>query len=68
VGTTILVIIGIPAFLLGLAEHYLRGLGEAPFTILVLDLLEMAIVVSDALTFLVYLGMTAYAAVREFSK
>ena len=65
VGTGIFLIIGAPAVFLGWLVHKLREYHVTEFTLLVLQFLEHAILVVDALLFLIYLGFTAWSAIRE---
>ena len=66
IGTSIFVIIAIPAIGLGEFVKLVQTWTYVPeFTIKVLEVLEDTITVSDALLFVAYLLRTAYYAVKE---
>jgi hypothetical protein len=66
--TPSLVIIAAPSVFLGWLVHKLREYHVAEFTLSVLTFLEHTILVVDALTFLSFLGITAWAAVSEMHR
>jgi hypothetical protein len=68
VGTTIFVIIGLPAVGLSIGIQWLERLGVPPFPLAVLDFVEEALCVIDAGLFLLYVILTSYHALKEFWK
>ena len=68
VGSMIFIIIGGPAIGLSMLVKYLSTLGVPEFTLNVLNFLEHAILLIDALLFSVYLAFTAYSAFKEMWK
>jgi hypothetical protein len=68
IGTAIFIIVGAPAIGLSFLVHYLETLGVGSFTVTVLTFLEHAILIVDSALFLVYLGSTAYKAVKGYLK
>lgn len=65
IGTVLFGIIAIPAVALNLLVAWLAGLHVGAFIITVLTFLEDAILLIDALLYLVYLGVTAKRAIKE---
>lgn len=68
VGALMFTIIASVSVLLSLAVHWLEGLGVPQFTLLVLIFLERAILVIDAIAFLLYLAVTAFEWIGEQRK
>lgn len=67
VGTSIFVIILVPAVFLGWLVHKLQQYHVSEFTITVLQFLEHSILVVDSLLFLAYMAITSYSAIREMT-
>ena len=65
IGTTLFLIVGFPAVALNLLVKFLVSVGIDGFTVAVLEFLEHAILLVDAVLFLVFLGVTAYKSVKE---
>jgi hypothetical protein len=68
VGTTIFVIIGLPAVGLSIGIQWLARIGVPAFPLAVLDFVEEALCVIDAGLFLLYVILTSYHALKEFWK
>ncbi|AVX93370.1 hypothetical protein [Pseudomonas psychrophila] len=67
VGSIIFIIIGLPAVALSFLVHYLETIGVNALTIAVLTTLEVALSVTDALLFLIYLALGIYRALKELA-
>lgn len=68
-GTLIFCIIATPAIGLSMLVHWLEKVDEVSrFTIIVLTYLEHAILIVDAVLFVVYLGFTAIHALKEMKQ
>ncbi|WP_095158142.1 hypothetical protein [Pseudomonas sp. Irchel 3E13] len=65
VGSGIFLIIAAPSVFLGWLVHKLREYHVAEFTLSVLTFLEHTILLVDALTFLCFIGITSWSAIRE---
>lgn len=68
VGTAIFLIIGSVAVLLSFLIHWLEGLGVPPFTLAVLEFLEGALTITDAILFIVFLAVSLFRAIKEFTE
>ncbi|HEK3717131.1 TPA: hypothetical protein ACKRQV_000175 [Pseudomonas aeruginosa] len=65
VGTLIFLIVGAPAVLLGWLVHRLKAWHVSDLTLSILTCLEIALVLADSVLFIVFLGVTTYATIRE---
>ena len=68
VGTAIFLIIGSVAVLLSFLVHWLEGVGVPPFTIAILAFLEGALTLTDAILFVVFLAVSLFRAIKEFTE
>jgi len=68
VGSTIFVIIAIPAIFLGMTVRWAKTIGVSHYTLQVLDVLEHAILTVDAVVFVVYLTSVTWKAIKESFK
>lgn len=68
IGAVMFAIVASVSVALSLAVHWLEGLGVPTFTLTVLVFLERAILVIDAVAFLVFLGRTAIDWMLEVRK
>ncbi|VVP30423.1 hypothetical protein [Pseudomonas fluorescens] len=67
VGSIIFIIIGLPAVALSFLVHELESIGVNALTIAVLTTLKVALSVTDALLFLIYLALGIYRALKELA-
>ncbi|EMM5100975.1 hypothetical protein ACK249_005158 [Pseudomonas aeruginosa] len=65
VGSIIFIIVGTPSVLLGWLVHKLRDWGVSEVTLTILQFLEYAILIMDAILFLAFLGFTTWSAIKE---
>lgn len=68
VGAAMFAIVASVSVLLSLAVHWLEGVGVPSFTLWVLEMLERAILIIDAVAFLLFLIRTAFDWIVEVSK
>lgn len=69
VGTVIFLLFGAVSVGLGFLVHYLEGISSIPrFTIQVLTFVESAILITDTVLYLAYLGITAWGSIKEMMK
>ncbi|WP_165678536.1 hypothetical protein [Metapseudomonas otitidis] len=65
VGSIIFIIVGTPSVLLGWLVHKLRDWDVSEVTLTILQFLEYAILIMDAILFLSFLGFTTWSAIKE---